>query len=50
MLPGAATFSETRELACQAEAAGADAVWVTDLRRDPYLSSAVPDPTRPDGL
>jgi probable F420-dependent oxidoreductase len=40
MLPGAATFSEARELARQAEAAGADAVWVTDLRRDPYLSSA----------
>jgi len=40
MLPGAVTFTQARELAREAEAAGADAVWVADLRRDPYLLSA----------
>jgi probable F420-dependent oxidoreductase len=40
MLPGAVSFGEARELARDAEDAGAEAVWVTDLRRDPYLLSA----------
>jgi probable F420-dependent oxidoreductase len=40
MLPGAVGFREARELAGDAEDAGADAVWVADLRRDPYLLSA----------
>jgi probable F420-dependent oxidoreductase len=40
MLPGAVTFDEARELARDAEDAGAEAVWVADLRRDPYLLSA----------
>jgi probable F420-dependent oxidoreductase len=40
MLPGAVTFQEARELGREAEAAGADAVWVADLRRDPYLLRA----------
>ena len=40
MLPGAVTFPEARELARAAEEAGAESIWVTDLRRDPYLLSA----------
>ena len=40
MLPGAITFAEARELARAAEDAGAESVWVGDLRRDPYLLSA----------
>ena len=40
MLPGAVTFAEARDLAKAAEDAGAESVWVTDLRRDPYLLSA----------
>ena len=34
------TMHEPERLAADAEAAGASAVWVTDLRRDPYLVSA----------
>src|SRR3989442_847019 len=40
MLPGAVTFDEARDLARQAEEAGAESIWLTDLRRDPYLLSA----------
>jgi probable F420-dependent oxidoreductase len=40
MLPGAVTFDQARQLARDAEDAGAEAVWVADLRRDPYLLSA----------
>jgi len=39
-LPGNVTLREAERLAAEAEAAGASAVWVTDLRRDPYLVSA----------
>jgi len=39
-LPGSATPREARELAAAAEAAGAEAVWVLDVRREPYLVSA----------
>src|SRR5438067_13472307 len=31
---------EAEELAAEAERAGASSVWVTDVRREPYLSSA----------
>jgi probable F420-dependent oxidoreductase len=40
MLPGGVTMREAAQLAAEAEAAGADAVWVLDVRRDPYLVSA----------
>jgi probable F420-dependent oxidoreductase len=33
-------MAEAERLAAEAEAAGASSVWVTDLRRDPYLISA----------
>lgn len=39
-LPGATTPREARELAAAAEAAGAEAVWVLDVRREPYLVAA----------
>jgi len=39
-LPGNVTLREAERLAAEAEAAGASGVWVTDLRRDPYLVSA----------
>lgn len=46
-LPGSATPREARELAAAAEAAGAEAVWVLDVRREPYLvSAAALDATR----
>jgi len=38
-LPGNVTLREAERLAAEAEAAGASGVWVTDLRRDPYLVS-----------
>jgi probable F420-dependent oxidoreductase len=40
MLPGAVTMKEAERLAAEAEAAGAEAVWILDVRRDPYLTSA----------
>lgn len=40
MLPGAVTMAEAERLGAEAEAAGAEAVWVLDVRRDPYLTSA----------
>ena len=39
-LPANVTMGEAERLAAEAEAAGASGVWVTDLRRDPYLISA----------
>lgn len=39
-LPANTTMLEAETLAAEAEAAGAAGVWVTDLRRDPYLISA----------
>ena len=39
-LPANVTLPEAERLAAEAEAAGAPSVWVTDLRRDPYLVSA----------
>jgi probable F420-dependent oxidoreductase len=33
-------MAEAQRLAAEAEEAGASSVWVTDLRRDPYLTSA----------
>jgi probable F420-dependent oxidoreductase len=39
-LPGSTTPAEARELAPLAETAGAEAVWVLDVRREPYLVSA----------
>jgi probable F420-dependent oxidoreductase len=39
-LPANTTMLEAERLAAEAEAAGATGVWVTDLRRDPYLISA----------
>jgi probable F420-dependent oxidoreductase len=39
-LPANVTMGEAERLAAEAEAAGASAIWVTDLRRDPYLISA----------
>ncbi len=39
-LPGSTTPGEARGLAAAAEAAGAEAVWVLDVRREPYLVSA----------
>ena len=40
-LPANVTMREAERLAADAERAGASSVWVTDLRRDPYLVSAV---------
>lgn len=39
-LPANVTLAEAERLAAEAEAAGAPSIWVTDLRRDPYLVSA----------
>jgi len=39
-LPGTVTMREAERLAAEAENAGASSVWVTDVRREPYLSSA----------
>jgi probable F420-dependent oxidoreductase len=39
-LPGGATPAQAASLAAKAEAAGCEAVWVLDVRRDPYLVSA----------
>ena len=39
-LPGSTTPQEAGELAALAEAAGCEAVWVLDVRREPYLVSA----------
>ncbi len=39
-LPGNVTMREAERSSAEAEAAGASSVWVTDLRRDPYLTSA----------
>jgi probable F420-dependent oxidoreductase len=39
-LPGAVRPADAARLAAQAEAAGCDAVWVLDVRREPYLLSA----------
>lgn len=39
-LPGSTTPAEARELAALAEQAGAEAVWILDVRREPYLVSA----------
>lgn len=39
-LPGALRPKEAKELARRAERAGCDAVWVLDVRRDPYLLAA----------
>src|SRR5258708_39743532 len=38
-LPANTTLPEAERLSAEAEAAGASGVWVTDLRRDPYLVS-----------
>ena len=40
MLPGGLGMEAARGLAEEAEAAGAEAVWVADVRREPYLLSA----------
>lgn len=40
ILPGAVTMAEAEHLAGEAERAGAESVWVLDVRRDPYLTSA----------
>jgi len=40
MLPGGLGMDEARRLAEESEAAGAEAVWVADVRREPYLLSA----------
>lgn len=39
-LPANVTLAEAERLAAEAEAAGVPAIWVTDLRRDPYLVAA----------
>jgi probable F420-dependent oxidoreductase len=39
-LPGTVTMREAEHLAAEAEAAGASGVWVADVRREPYLTSA----------
>ncbi len=40
MLPGGLPMADAEALAREAEAAGAEAVWIADVRREPYLSSA----------
>jgi probable F420-dependent oxidoreductase len=40
MLPGGITMGEAQRLAEESEAAGAEAVWTADVRREPYLLSA----------
>ncbi len=39
-LPGSVRPAEAKELARRAERVGCDAVWVLDVRRDPYLTAA----------
>ena len=39
-LPGTVTMREAEQLAAEAENAGASSVWVTDVRREPYLGAA----------
>ncbi|TMC43106.1 MAG: LLM class flavin-dependent oxidoreductase [Chloroflexi bacterium] len=39
-LPGTVTMRDAERLAAEAESAGASGVWVTDVRREPYLVSA----------
>ena len=39
-LPGAISHRDAKDLAGRAERAGCDAVWVLDVRRDPYLLAA----------
>ena len=39
-LPGAVWPAQAQRLAAEAEAAGCEAVWVLDVRRDPFLLSA----------
>ena len=39
-LPANVTMQEAERLAAEAEAAGAPSIWITDLRRDPYLVAA----------
>ena len=39
-LPGTVTMREAEQLAAEAENAGASGVWVSDVRREPYLTSA----------
>ncbi len=40
MLPGGVPMAEAQRLAAESEAAGAEAVWIADVRREPYLLSA----------
>ena len=40
MLPGGVGMGEAQRLAQESEAAGADSVWLADVRREPYLLSA----------
>ena len=39
-LPGTVTMREAERLAAEAENAGASSVWVADVRREPFLTSA----------
>lgn len=39
-LPGTVTMREAEQLAVEAESAGASGVWVADVRREPFLTSA----------
>ncbi|TME27271.1 MAG: LLM class flavin-dependent oxidoreductase [Chloroflexi bacterium] len=39
-LPGSVTMREAEQLAAESENAGASGVWVSDVRREPYLLSA----------
>ena len=49
-LPGTVTMREAEELAAEAERAGASSVWVTDVRREPYLTSAAALPEDRDDV
>jgi probable F420-dependent oxidoreductase len=40
MLPGGVRPAEAKDLARRAERAGCDAIWVLDMRREPYLVAA----------
>jgi len=40
MLPGGLDMAAAQRLAQESEAAGAEAVWIPDVRREPYLLSA----------
>src|SRR5216684_4377775 len=40
MLPGGLDMATAQRLAQESEAAGAEAVWIADVRREPYLLSA----------